>query len=1294
MKFIYVSLLMLSMASLLYSADLSGGTMLAMPLPENRAPVIDGNLSDWDLSGAEDVWIAPETADRFRASIVAMYDDSAIYFAAKVRLPGRELRNPNSPIDPFWRGDCLQFRLITDPNVAYPSTSQELRGNDRVVHLSVWKDTLANKDCLQISYGAKFDQGEALNPDGASVVINPEEGGYVMESRIPWSALKVPGGKNPFKPGEQMTFVSEILWDHTTLRVAAVYHKNPGVFAFHNPQEWGRLEFSPTGRVAPRHPGLDDVLKNRVAGEEAPAGVPIEVTLDQPMKVSLNIIGKGGEVLRELTGGEPRPAGKSVWHWDGLDQWGSPLALGEYRWAAYLSPGLKARWVGSVGSSGEPSYATEDGKGAWGGDHGNPVDVAADATGFYFLWMWAEQGCALVKTDFDGKVIWRKTPFVGGGFGPFYHLAVNGKYVYFTFDREGSSLGRLDAASGKLLQWADKTFVKIAEAKPLPGNGEAAPFEATSVCGLAANDQEVFASVAAENIIRVFDTNTGAVLREFPALSPRGVALDSKGDLYAVSAPEGSSGSVLRFGRSKGEGKRVVEEGLLAPWGVAVDAAGAIHVTDCGKSQQVKVFSPDGKPLRVLGKAGGRPWAGKYDVASFRNPSGIAADARGGILVAESSIPKPISRFDAKDGALIQRWFGSTSYSPTNIPDPADPRVNYYSISSDPRGETGGGFARARIPDEGGTGMPDAYWDLPAAGYPSAGLLLDTMNVPELLIADNGRKYMVSDTSGGRMCHGICEVRGDLILPVAHARVLDEKGGRRGIEFWSDRNEDHQIQPDELQTLDAVDGGASVAVARTPGSMWMARNGDLFFTTHTNRILKVPSTGFNPQGAPQWDLTRAKAAVAPVLAPLGDKMPTSHREGLLGMRTDNEGNLYTCFNANAPYATPELTKAMQEGMGHTSRSNAVKFAKFDPEGKLLWMVGRKATRAAKPGEMYHFWVLGGLVNDRYVAGCSEWGQIYLYTHDGFFVDALMNDPALGGEAGPYTFGGETFSGRVQYFPKQDEVWAYSMGRAYKIEGFKHGAVEGERRIGGSVVLDKTYEKVASEAAQAPLVIAPMENPSSTPAAWESLPGSQLMGHGNPLGTVQLGYDAANLYARFHLIHSAPFKNGADSLELAFKGGDCVGLDLGPPGKRDKPAAGDVRFLATVIQGLPKVIAYKPLSKGEKNPARYFTPAAGESVFEYVGEVFGATVHLTPDGDGKGYTVIFSVPRSAIDFQFSAGEEIAAEVEVLLSGQGARGLQVMSRNYLFSPTNSQTSMVDDVVTESRLYPQYWGRAVVK
>ena len=160
------------------------------------------------------------------------------------------------------------------------------------------------------------------------------------------------------------------------------------------------------------------------------------------------------------------------------------------------------------------------------------------------------------------------------------------------------------------------------------------------------------------------------------------------------------------------------------------------------------------------------------------------------------------------------------------------------------------------------------------------------------------------------------------------------------------------------------------------------------------------------------------------------------------------------------YATPELAADKKKGLGHTAESNIAKFAKFSPDGKLIWTAGRKATDVPKPGEMTYFWDMGGMVGDDYVAGSSGCGPIYFYTTDGFFVDALMNDPAQ--PPGPYNlasqFGNQqNYGGHVRAFPKLGKVFAYDQGGIYSVDGFDSNLkVSGEQRFKGTVALDKVY----------------------------------------------------------------------------------------------------------------------------------------------------------------------------------------------------------------------------------------------
>ena len=99
-------------------------------------------------------------------------------------------------------------------------------------------------------------------------------------------------------------------------------------------------------------------------------------------------------------------------------------------------------------------------------------------------------------------------------------------------------------------------------------------------------------------------------------------------------------------------------------------------------------------------------------------------------------------------------------------------------------------------------------------------------------------------------------------------------------------------------------------------------------------------------------------------------------------------------------------------------------------------------------------------------------------------------------------------------------------------------------------------------------------------------------------------------------------------------------------------------------------------------------------FDFVGDVPGDQVSLTPDADGKGYTASFASPRAFLELPITSGQTLLGDVEVHLNGQGQSGLQTTSRNYLFTPLTNEMTMARDVPTESRLYPEFWGTISIK
>ena len=924
-----------------------------------------------------------------------------------------------------------------------------------------------------------------------------------------------------------------------------------------------------------------------------------------------------------------------------------------------------------------------------------------------------------MKTDYAGKVIWRKNPFVGGGFGPFFAISTDSRFVYLTLGDQKVRLVRLNAATGELMTWGEggPTELPLFEVKAAMVPQFATPVETRGAffkssnqaevganmvphpdaLGMATHGGKLFVSSYAGDKILVVDTTSGKIEREIVCAGPRGLAVDSAGDLFAASYVPGKAAQIVRFTGATGNAMAVVAKGVEAPFDVAVDKDGKLYVSDLGQSQQVKVFDAQGALLKTFGKAGGRPWQGKYDPDAFLRPAGIALDAQGGLLVVESSIPKVISRLRASDGEVEARWYGPGVYWNSTWPMPEDPQEAFYLLP--------GGIGRAHVAPEGKTGVPNAYWTPDKAGYPAIQSVEDGIPQPETVRTSNGGLYLVHDA----VDHAIFVMNNDVVRPVATwRRVTEDKTrfpentlGRPYIKVWIDASGDGLPQPEEESLLTKLANGQPVPeIADCTSSMHMEPNGDLYFMTQANSILKVPAAGFGENGMLRWN-TAAASLVVPVVLPGKQTMNTGYREGILGVRLASTGDLYTVFNTKVDgtggpyeYASPELAARKTVGMGHTSQFNVVKFARYDPQGRMMWMAGRKATAGAAPGEMYHAWNLAGLINDRYIASGSEWGCSDFYTHDGFFVDSLMNNPALAPAPGPYTFGGETSGGRVQYFPKLDEVWAYSSGMAYRVRGFKNGQIEGEQRASGTVNLDKAYDApqdAAFAAVPAPQIVRLTGDPLKNASVWDHVPQSRLLREKALLATAQLGYDDKFMYARLHVNDATPLQNGADMPELAFKGGDTAGIVLGSQAHQ-QPGAGDIRLMAAEISGKPRLIAMKSVTSGAKKPFDYTT---GSTVhFEFVGDVPGGRVQIVRDADSRGYTATFAVPRAFLEFDFAPGKTLQCDIEVRLSGAGARGLQVTERHYLFTPSRAETTMVDDVPSEARLYPQFWGQAEVK
>ena len=122
-------------------------------LPAPGKVEIDGKFADWDLGGG--VFVCGDVEhqrDQLAVWIHAMYDAENLYVLARWR-DETPLSNPGlAGSDHSWNGDCLQLRIIADPE-------RQAAGKPIICWANAWRDR-AGKDAIDLDFPNK--NGEVL----------------------------------------------------------------------------------------------------------------------------------------------------------------------------------------------------------------------------------------------------------------------------------------------------------------------------------------------------------------------------------------------------------------------------------------------------------------------------------------------------------------------------------------------------------------------------------------------------------------------------------------------------------------------------------------------------------------------------------------------------------------------------------------------------------------------------------------------------------------------------------------------------------------------------------------------------------------------------------------------------------------------------------------------------------------------------------------------------------------------------------------------------------------------------
>ena len=220
---------------------------------------VDGDLSDWDLSGMFEARCAEPFAESCYVHGGMMYDKQCLYVAARVGdpMPMRNVIDPNTDPWSAWMGGSVQFRLSTDRAFGWPlkarkpsdrgeASAQDTSG--RIVHLTLWYFQPREQPCLEIRYGMNLDRG-VVNPPGWQGAFRkaPDGKSYVVECAISWTLLGA--GSDPPRAGDELGLCWTVNWSDAGGKrwkgqlvevKSSAYAARGKVLTFTHAETWGK----------------------------------------------------------------------------------------------------------------------------------------------------------------------------------------------------------------------------------------------------------------------------------------------------------------------------------------------------------------------------------------------------------------------------------------------------------------------------------------------------------------------------------------------------------------------------------------------------------------------------------------------------------------------------------------------------------------------------------------------------------------------------------------------------------------------------------------------------------------------------------------------------------------------------------------------------------------------------------------------------------------------------------------------------------------------------------------------
>ncbi|AWI09331.1 hypothetical protein [Ereboglobus luteus] len=1102
--------------------------------------------------------------------------------------------------------------------------------------------------------------------------------------------------------------------------------------------------------------------------------IPIRFTLPRAGRVTLVIENPDGTRVRNLFSDTPFPAGENTAWWDGCDDLGRdpdaamhgvfniparPVAPGKYRVRGLVRDEIKPHYEFSVYASGNPPWNTADASGAWLANHTPPQSalfIPADQSPvanepLVLLGCFITEGPAgLAWVTLDGRKLggkrwvgghWTAAPYMARDTGDDPAKKVPGDVAYVASAWESGKNTRTpelritavvanknitlanahDAFAGRDREVIKYVLGKIPGSGPMQGGAnEMETIVSKEIGGIAVYNGLIAVSLTAKNQLMFVDARSGGHLTTIPLDKPRGLAFDAQGRLLAISGKRLVRYDSLADLSALPAPAALISTGLEAPAGITInfdgpqntgDARGTLYISDHGNSHQVKVFSPDGKPLRTIGNPGA-PAAGAYDPLHMNNPFGLAVDSRGRLWVAENDfLPKRVSIW-TPDGKLAKAIYGPGKYGGGGTLDPVDRTRFYYADEKH-------GAMEFRLDwDKGGYELARVYHrasatDMPLA-FRSAG--------PETPLYFKGRRYFTncynSNPTNGHGTAFLFIERDGLARPCAamgraadwavlktdsfkkrwpEGTDLNAKNARANVFFiWHDLNGDAQAQPNEVSYIKGIVDGVTIMPDL---SFCVARLGN----ETKGQSVRFAPVGFTNNGAPRYDISK------PVVLAEGVMRPASSGGAQVLVSPLNDG--WTAVTLGiAPYDRLSISGA---------QNAAPKWSYPNP-----WPGLHASHRAPAPDRAGQLIaptrLLGGFFSPGKTSDAGPlWatntnhGRVHIFTRDGLLAATLFEDMRKGkiwrmpSATRNMPLDGVTL-GEENFWPT---ITSTSDGNVYIVDGARSAlirldGIDSIRRLADFPInitasdLEKAAAwRVEAEAArQRSLGSGTVEIQMQKSGApdWGAARfvdidkagvAAYFSSRSKPYDvTAALAVSGDRLHAQWRTGDPKLLANTGEQPVAPFKTGGAldimIGADAGADPARKTPVAGDQRLLITVVKGKPLALLYRAVVPGTKARDRVPFSSPWRTIhFDRVDDV-SAQIQFTAGKDGV-YEI--AVPLKTLGLapdRLKPGAKLKGDIGILRGD----GNQTTARLYWH---NKATGIVSDVPDEAMLRPALWG-----